>query len=106
MRERNKIDMFDTIKSKKEKAMYYLEVAENMRHKAETVDKRIEKALEMGADDPKHEHHKLFLKLMEISERSWKYHTEYLASYSKETSQPLPDPEEEVKKNQSESGNE
>ena len=65
-----------------EKSRYILEVAEACRHKAQKADERIEKAIALGADDPKHEHHKLYLKLLDISQMNWKYHEEYLRKYA------------------------
>ncbi|QGH72357.1 MAG: hypothetical protein [Podoviridae sp. ctg2L5] len=73
------------ISSKKnEKAMYFLEVAESCRHKAQEAEKRIEKAIEQGADDPKHKYHEVYLKLMDIVERNWEYHEQYMKSYVEE----------------------
>ena len=71
-------------KGKREKQMYYLEVAENCRHQAQELEKRIEKALELGADDPSHEHHKFYLELMGKYDSYWKHHTEFLAAYTQE----------------------
>lgn len=87
------------LKSKKtEKARYYLEVAENCRHKAQTAEKRVEKAMEVGADDPKHKHHKLFKKLMDEAETYWKYHEEYLRQYTDEIGETEPEIVKEAKK--------
>jgi hypothetical protein len=82
-----------------QKTMYLLEVAESCRHKAQKAEKRIEKAIEMGADDPKHEHHKVYLDLMELTERNWKHHEDYLKSYAKETEVKMPNAQLELKKN-------
>ena len=85
----------------KEKAKYYLEVAEQSRHRAQEAEKRIEKAIEAGADAPEHKYHKLYLDLIEVTARNWKYHEEYLAAYAKETQEKFPDPAEELKKKKS-----
>jgi|GEM_PF-3638713 len=70
---------------------YYIEVITNLRGKIETLEDRLEKGRQVGADKPGNKHHEFFNDLTEQLKRQKEYLNDYLTSWKEKTGEEFDD---------------